>query len=181
MALERYLLPPDAADWRPLAAYRQAGGYDSARARALRRSPARPSIEEVKALGPARARRRRDSAPGRSGASCRSPAARSRRYIACNGDESEPGTFKDRQILERNPHLLIEGLIITGHAIGARAAYVYLRGEYVTAFDTLVRAVEEARAARLLGDGHLGKSTRDVRRPRACAAPARTSAAKRPA
>ncbi len=40
-------------------------------------------------------------------------------YIACNGDESEPGTFKDRQILERNPHLFVEGVIITGHAIGA--------------------------------------------------------------
>ena len=101
-------------------------------------------------------------------------------FIACNGDESEPGTFKDRQILERNPHLLVEGLIITGHAIGARAAYVYLRGEYVTAFHTLVRAVEEARARRACSVQATSASSASSTCT-SCAAPARTSAAKRPA
>ncbi len=77
-------------------------------------------------------------------------------YVACNADESEPGTFKDRQIMERNPHLLLEGLVIAGHAIGARAAYVYIRGEYVSAYRILSAALAEARAAGFLGPGHFG-------------------------
>src|SRR5438034_11842819 len=52
------------------------------------------------------------------------------RYIACNADESEPGTFKDHLLMERNPHLLIEGCAISCYAIGARVAYIYIRGEF---------------------------------------------------
>ena len=154
MSLERYLLPPDGADWRSLAAYRQAGGYEGAQ-KALHQLTSEALIEEVKASG-LRGRGGAGFSTGQKWSFMPKPGGPKPTYIACNGDESEPGTFKDRQILERNPHLLVEGLIITGHAIGARAAYVYLRGEYVTAFNTLVAAVEEARAAGLLGARHCG-------------------------
>ncbi len=154
MALERYLLPPDGADWRPLAAYRESGGYASAE-RALSTLTPEAVIEEVKASG-LRGRGGAGFSTGQKWSFMPKPGGPKPTFIACNGDESEPGTFKDRQILERNPHLLVEGLIITGHAIGARAAYVYMRGEYVTGFNTLVRAVEEARAAGLLGPRHCG-------------------------
>ncbi len=154
MSLQRYLLPPDGADWRSLTAYRQAGGYEAAH-KALHQLTSDALIEEVKASG-LRGRGGAGFSTGQKWSFMPKPGGPKPTYIACNGDESEPGTFKDRQILERNPHLLVEGLIITGHAIGARAAYVYLRGEYVTAFNTLVGAVEEARAAGLLGPGHLG-------------------------
>ncbi len=154
MASERYLLPPDDADWRSLEAYRQAGGYGAAN-RALHELTSEAVIEEVKSSG-LRGRGGAGFGTGQKWSFMPKPGGPKPTFIACNGDESEPGTFKDRQILERNPHLLVEGLIITGHAIGAKAAYVYLRGEYVTAFQTLVRAVEEARAAGLLGPGHFG-------------------------
>ena len=154
MATERYLLPPDGVDWRPLAAYRAAGGYDAAE-RALRSLSSDAVIEEVKSSG-LRGRGGAGFSTGQKWSFMPKPGGAKPTYIACNGDESEPGTFKDRQIIERNPYLLIEGLIITGHAIGARAAYVYLRGEYVTGFRTLVAAVEEARSAGLLGPKHFG-------------------------
>lgn len=154
MAAERYLLPPEHADWRSLDAYRQAGGYDAAQ-RALQGLAPEAVIEEVKASG-LRGRGGAGFSTGQKWSFMPKPGGPKPTFIACNGDESEPGTFKDRQIIERNPHLLVEGLIITGHAIGARAAYVYLRGEYVTGFRTLVRAVEEARAAGLLGPRHCG-------------------------
>jgi NADH-quinone oxidoreductase subunit F len=52
------------------------------------------------------------------------------KYICCNADESEPGTFKDHVLMERNPHLLFEGCLISCHAIGAKVAYIYIRGEF---------------------------------------------------
>ncbi len=154
MAVERYLLPPEGADWRSLAAYRHAGGYEAAQ-RALHGIAPEAVIEEVKASG-LRGRGGAGFGTGQKWSFMPKPGGPKPTFIACNGDESEPGTFKDRQIIERNPHLLVEGLIITGHAIGARAAYVYLRGEYVTGFRTLVRAVDEARASGLLGPRHCG-------------------------
>jgi NADH-quinone oxidoreductase subunit F len=72
-------------------------------------------------------------------------------YLACNADESEPGTFKDRQIMELVPHLLVEGCLIACRAIGAKVAYIYCRGEYPLSIKALEAAVEEARAANLLG------------------------------
>ena len=53
------------------------------------------------------------------------------KYIVCNADESEPGTFKDHLLMERNPHLLFEGCLIACHAIGAKVAYIYIRGEFL--------------------------------------------------
>ncbi|MFH1830761.1 MAG: NADH-quinone oxidoreductase subunit NuoF [Pseudomonadota bacterium] len=71
-------------------------------------------------------------------------------YLVVNADEGEPGTFKDRAILKKDPHLLIEGMIIAAHAIGATAAYVYIRGEYAKALGVLSHAVDEARDAGFL-------------------------------
>jgi NADH-quinone oxidoreductase subunit F len=73
-------------------------------------------------------------------------------YLVVNADESEPGTFKDREIMNRVPHRLLEGCLITAHAIGSRNVFIYLRGEYLDCFETLRAALEEARPARVLGD-----------------------------
>src|SRR5512140_1392551 len=68
------------------------------------------------------------------------------KYLCCNGDESEPGTFKDRQIFEFNPHLFIEGALICAYAIGAGTVYVYVRGEYAKWVKMLQKAVDDAYA-----------------------------------
>jgi NADH-quinone oxidoreductase subunit F len=78
------------------------------------------------------------------------------KYIACNADESEPGTFKDHLLLERNPHLLIEGCAIGCYAIGAKIAYIYIRGEFFHVQQVLERAIDEAYARGLLGKNVLG-------------------------
>lgn len=74
-----------------------------------------------------------------------------RGYVICNADEMEPGTFKDRLLLEQQPHLLIEGMILGGYANDARFGYIFLRREYVEAARVLTRALDEARAAGWLG------------------------------
>ena len=78
------------------------------------------------------------------------------RYVVCNGDEGEPGTFKDRAILEYNPHQLIEGMIIAGWAMQCKAGYVYIRGEFGWLIDKLDAALQEARDAGFLGRNILG-------------------------
>jgi NADH-quinone oxidoreductase subunit F len=78
------------------------------------------------------------------------------KYIACNADESEPGTFKDHLLMERNPHLLIEGCAIGCYAIGAKIAYIYIRGEFIHVQDVLERAIAEAYARGFLGKNILG-------------------------
>ncbi len=75
------------------------------------------------------------------------------KYLCCNADESEPGTFKDHVLMERNPHLLFEGCLIGCHAIGAKVAYIYIRGEFYHVQRVLEAEIEEARAA-----GYLGKN-----------------------
>jgi len=82
------------------------------------------------------------------------------KYLLCNADEGEPGTFKDRPILEKNPHLLIEGMAMSGYAIGAEYGYIYLRGEYPHAKDVLNRAIAQAYDNGLLGDNILNKEVR---------------------
>jgi NADH-quinone oxidoreductase subunit F len=77
-------------------------------------------------------------------------------YLACNADESEPGTFKDRQIMELVPHLLVEGCLLASYAIGAKTCYIYVRGEYPQSIRALEEALAEARAANLVGKGILG-------------------------
>jgi NADH-quinone oxidoreductase subunit F len=77
-------------------------------------------------------------------------------YVVCNADESEPGTFKDRVLMEEDPHLILEGLIIAAYAIRASKGYIYVRGEYPKAFAILNQAVEEALQAGYLGTDILG-------------------------
>ncbi|MDE3011541.1 MAG: NADH-quinone oxidoreductase subunit NuoF [Pseudomonadota bacterium] len=78
------------------------------------------------------------------------------KYVVCNSDEGEPGTFKDRDILRWNPHALIEGMIIAGYAMGARAGYNYIHGEIWEVYKRCEEAIDEARAAGFLGDNILG-------------------------
>lgn len=78
------------------------------------------------------------------------------KYFVCNADESEPGAFKDRVLLEGDPHKVIEGMIIGAYAIGARTGYLYLRGEYTRAFEIVRRALADARQAGFLGEDILG-------------------------
>ena len=77
--------------------------------------------------------------------------AQGTRYLVVNADESEPGTFKDREIMLRAPHRLLEGCLIAAHAIESRNVFIYLRGEYLDCFESLRAAVDEAKTARLLG------------------------------
>src|ERR1035437_8859725 len=78
------------------------------------------------------------------------------RYLVCNADESEPGTFKDRYLMERHPHALIEGMITASYALGARDSYIYIRGEYFYIYRILENAIKEAYAAGWLGQNILG-------------------------
>jgi NADH-quinone oxidoreductase subunit F len=77
-------------------------------------------------------------------------------YIVCNADESEPGSFKDRYLMEDDPHQLIEGMMIAGVAIEASKGYIYIRGEYRRAYDRLISAIREAYAAGYLGQNVMG-------------------------
>jgi NADH-quinone oxidoreductase subunit F len=78
------------------------------------------------------------------------------KYLCCNADESEPGTFKDRQLIERDPHQLLEGIAIAAYAIGAETAYIYIRGEFVLGAKILEQALAEARRAGYVGRNILG-------------------------
>ncbi|MFF7765598.1 NAD(P)H-dependent oxidoreductase subunit E [Streptomyces massasporeus] len=78
-------------------------------------------------------------------------------YLVCNADESEPGTFKDRVLMEGDPYALVEAMTIAGYATGAHRGYLYLRGEYPRALHLLERAITQARARGLLGDDVLGQ------------------------
>jgi NADH-quinone oxidoreductase subunit F len=79
-------------------------------------------------------------------------------YLVCNADEMEPGTFKDRYLMENDPHLLIEGMIIGAYAIGADYAYIFLRGEYHEPYRQLQQAIDEAAAKGYLGEAVFGTS-----------------------
>jgi NADH-quinone oxidoreductase subunit F len=78
------------------------------------------------------------------------------RYLLCNADESEPGTFKDRYLMEKIPHLLIEGMIVSSYALGANTSYIYIRGEYMWVLDILEKAIVEAYSNGFLGKNILG-------------------------
>jgi NADH-quinone oxidoreductase subunit F len=75
------------------------------------------------------------------------------RYLVCNADESEPGTFKDRYLMEKIPHLLVEGMILSSYALGANTSYIYIRGEFMYVLEILQKAIQEAYAK-----GYLGKN-----------------------
>ena len=149
--MEKYILP-DIPNMHRLDVYEQHGGY-TALQKVLQMKPD-DVIDEVKKSG----------LRGRGGACFPTglkwsfmPKGNDRpKYLAVNGDESEPGTFKDRQIFEFNPHLMIEGIIIGCYAMGITAAYIYIRGEYrkwITMVDT---AIADAYAKGYIGENILG-------------------------
>src|SRR5688500_11848362 len=82
--------------------------------------------------------------------------APAQKYIVCNSDEGEPGTFKDRDILRYNPHAVIEGIAICCYATGATVAYNYMRGEFIEPYERFEAALAEAYTAGLLGKNVLG-------------------------
>ncbi len=82
------------------------------------------------------------------------------KYIICNADEGEPGTFKDRLILEGDPHSIIEGMALTGYAVGAAKGFIYIRGEYKMSIDRMQRAIDQAREHGLLGENIFGSGYR---------------------
>ena len=79
------------------------------------------------------------------------PIQEEEKYVVCNADEGEPGTFKDRLILEGDPHRIIEGMTIAGYAVGAHKGFIYVRGEYTQSIQRIMKALEQARAMGLLG------------------------------
>ncbi len=138
-----------------LAVYRENGGYQ-ALAKALEMTPAEV-IEEVKASG-LRGRGGAGFPTGLKWSFMPDPEKDPRpRYLAVNADESEPGTCKDRVLMEEDPHGLIEGCLIAAYAMRAQATYIYVRGEYRFPYRRVAEAIEEARAAGLVGKNILGK------------------------
>lgn len=133
--------------------YLAAGGYEAVRS-VLGKIPPAEVIEIVK----------RSGLRGRGGAGFPTglkwgfvPKDSDRpKYLLCNADESEPGTFKDRQLIERDPHQLLEGMILAAYAIGCHHSYIYIRGELVYGAGVLTRALAEATAQGFLGKNLLG-------------------------
>src|SRR5678816_2917834 len=144
--LTRYVREPNG---HTLAFYEKTGGYQALK-KAIGMAP-ESVIEAVKASG----LRGRGGAGFPTGMKWQFVDKKSPRpkYICCNADESEPGTFKDHVLMERNPHLLFEGCLIGCHAIGAKVAYIYIRGEFYHVQEVLEAELEKARKA-----GYLGKN-----------------------
>jgi len=140
------------ADSNTLARYLDTGGYEALRT-ALKKMKPEDVAAEVKA----------SNIRGRGGASFPTgvkwgflPPDTRPRYLVINGDESEPGTFKDRMLLERDPHQLVEGIAISAYALDVQQAFVYIRGEYPKPARRLQRAINEAYEAGYLGADILG-------------------------
>lgn len=133
--------------------YRKMGGYRSVE-KALREMTPDAVVEEVKKSG----------LRGRGGAgfptgmkwSFLDKSTDKPRYLVCNADESEPGTFKDRYLMQHIPHILIEGMITSSYALGARTSYIYVRGEMMYIIRILEQAIREAYQAGFLGENILG-------------------------
>ena len=139
-------------DGHTLDGYLATGGYEGCAPRCAGRPP--QVVDEVKAAQPARPRRRRLPRRASSGASAR--RASGPRYLVVNGDESEPGTYKDRLLMERDPHQLIEGVLIACYAVGCAQAFLYVRGEMALAQERIAAALNEAYAAGYVGKNILG-------------------------
>jgi NADH-quinone oxidoreductase subunit F len=133
-------------------AYRKHGGYRAVE-KAFKMSPA-DIVEEVKKSG-LRGRGGAGFPTGMKWSFLAKPEGVPR-HLVCNADESEPGTFKDRYLMEFIPHLLIEGLIISSYALGSSLTYIYIRGEYAWIIDILDQAIAEARNMGWLGHNILG-------------------------
>jgi len=137
-----------------LESYRKVGGYSVWEKILKEKTPPEEIIEQLKT----------SALRGRGGAgfptglkwSFMPRQAPGQKYIVCNSDEGEPGTCKDRDILRYNPHQLIEGMAIAGYVIGATVGYNYIRGEFWEPYERCDAAIEEARAAGLLGNDLMG-------------------------
>lgn len=133
--------------------YSKHGGYEAVK-KALKTMTPDALVEEVKTSG-LRGRGGAGFPTGMKWSFLAKPEGVPR-YLVCNADESEPGTFKDRYLMERIPHLLIEGMIVSSFALGANTSYIYIRGEYYYIVRILEKAIEEAYAAGYLGKNILG-------------------------
>ncbi|MCL1599846.1 MAG: NADH-quinone oxidoreductase subunit NuoF, partial [Actinomycetia bacterium] len=139
------------SDSHTIARYVDTGGY-TALNKAFSEMTPETIIEEVKASN----MRGRGGAGFPMGVKWGFLAATKPRYLVVNGDESEPGTFKDRQLLERDPHQLIEGVIISSYALDVHHAFIYIRGEYPKPARRVQRAIDEAYEAGYLGENIRG-------------------------
>jgi len=135
-----------------LAGYKAHGGY-AALEKALKMKP-EEIVEEVKKSG-LRGRGGAGFPTGMKWSFIAKPPGVPR-HLVCNADESEPGTFKDRFLMEKKPHILIEGMIISSFALGANVSYIYIRGEMMYVYHILEKAIQEAYDANLLGKNILG-------------------------
>jgi NADH-quinone oxidoreductase subunit F len=136
-----------------LEVYRAKGGYASVE-KALKTMTQEAIVEEVKKSG-LRGRGGAGFPTGMKWSFLAKPEGVAR-YLVCNADESEPGTFKDRYLMEKIPHLLIEGMITSSYALGANTSYIYVRGEYFYIIKILEKAIDDAYKAGLLGQNILG-------------------------
>ncbi|MEJ2309596.1 MAG: NADH-quinone oxidoreductase subunit NuoF [Gammaproteobacteria bacterium] len=147
------MLDKSDAPWK-IDEYRKFGGYKMLEQILREKTPPEEIIEQVKI----------SNLRGRGGAgfptglkwSFIKRTTPGEKYVVCNSDEGEPGTFKDRDILRYNPHQLIEGMIICGYVIGGVAGYNYIRGEFIEPWQRFESALEEAREAGYLGNNILG-------------------------
>ncbi|WP_185213218.1 NADH-quinone oxidoreductase subunit NuoF [Sphingobacterium mizutaii] len=135
------------------AVYREKGGYRAVE-KALKSMSPEDVVEEVKKSG-LRGRGGAGFPTGMKWSFLAKPEGVPR-YLVCNGDESEPGTFKDRFLMTYIPHALIEGMIVSSYALGAHTSYIYIRGEMMPQIRIMEKAIEEAKAAGFLGKNILG-------------------------
>jgi NADH-quinone oxidoreductase subunit F len=136
-----------------LAVYEARGGYEALR-KTLQMAP-EEVLKQLEASG----------LRGRGGAGFQIgkkvsflPKGSMDKYLVCNADESEPGTFKDRELMQKSPHMLLEGIVIASYAAGTSRSFVYIRGEYVLQADILDAALREARDAGYVGEQILGSA-----------------------
>ncbi len=132
--------------------YRKTGGYEAMRKVLTQMQPSEVT-DELMASG----------LRGRGGAGFPSgkkisfiPKVDVDKYLVCNADESEPGTFKDRELMQKSPHMLLEGMVIAAYAAGANKSFIYIRGEYVEQADIIDAAIVEAAEAGLIGEDIVG-------------------------
>ena len=135
-----------------LAVYKRRGGYGDVFKRGLN-TPREALVNELVESG-LRGRGGAGFSMGKKASFM--PKGTMDKYLVCNADESEPGTFKDRELMTKSPHMLIEGMILAAYAAGATRSFIYIRGEYAQQADILDAAVAEAYADGLLGDRILG-------------------------
>src|SRR4051812_44477092 len=134
-----------------LSVYRELGGYEM-----LAKAGDMPAEDVLAPLQASNVRGRGGAGFAMGKKASFLPKGTMDKYLVCNADESEPGTFKDRELMQKNPHLLIEGIVIAAWAAGANRSFIYIRGEYDHQADILDAALAEAREAGYIGERILG-------------------------